>query len=56
MGGGGRGYEHVRGSFTYIRIVFFYGAFSWTNNAINVSFKFSELGLTHKVVFILCYD
>ena len=63
--GGGRGgtsmlnllspQEYVRGSFTYIRIVFFfYGAFSWTQNAINVSFKFSELGLAHKVVFILC--
>ena len=38
--------EYVRGSFTYIRIVFFfYGAFSWSKNAIKVSFKFSELGL-----------
>ena len=49
--------EYERGSFTYIRIVFlFYGAFSWTKNAINVSIKFSELGLAHKVVFILCID
>ena len=40
----------------HIYLLFFYGAFSWTKNAINVSFKFSELGLAHKVVFILCYD
>ena len=62
---GGGGYEHAEpvvstricARIFYIYTYwFFYGAFPWTKNAINVSFKFSELGLAHKVVIILCFD